>query len=89
MIQKTCQPTENSIYEIDELRTYIGKKSNEVWITCSFDRSTSSVIDFVIGPRTKEQLAFVTSSVLASSPLRICTDGDIITLWSTVNWSNG
>ncbi len=35
MIQKTCQPIENSIYKIDELWTYIGKKSNEVWITCS------------------------------------------------------
>ena len=63
------------VYEIDELWTYVGSKANNVWITYALDRVSKQVVDFVVGSRTKEHLAFVTSTTLALKPLKVCTDG--------------
>jgi IS1 family transposase len=76
--QRTTAPSThsaNGIYEIDELWTYVRSKNEEVWITYALERVSKQVVDFVIGPRTKECLSQVTSSTLALSPLKVCTDG--------------
>ncbi|MBX2916852.1 MAG: IS1 family transposase [Cyclobacteriaceae bacterium] len=74
-IQKPYSFLRNRIYEIDELWTYIGKKTNEVWIMYMIDRHTKSVIDFRVGSRTKENIQTLTGQVLYMHPKRICTDG--------------
>ncbi len=43
-------------YEIDELRTYIGKKENQCWVAYAINRATGDVIDLVVGRRTKVNL---------------------------------
>lgn len=69
--------TTGGCYEIDEIQTYIGKKgpSNHVWITYAINRETRTVVDFVVGKRTKENLKIVVDKVLALQPERIYTDG--------------
>ena len=74
-ISKSYSYVKNGIYEIDELWTFVGSKSNEVWITYSFDRKRKKVMGFTVGARTKENLQKVTESVLLNEPRKVCTDG--------------
>jgi IS1 family transposase len=62
------------IYELDELRTYVGKKTNLKWIAYAMRRDTREVIDFNIGYRTNEMLRKVVHTVLSSNPRKIYTD---------------
>ena len=62
-------------YEIDELWTYCGSKSNEVWITYVFERSTGRVIDFHLGRRSKVSIGPMVYRLLGYEPRRIATDG--------------
>lgn len=43
----------NGTYEIDELWTYVGRKSNEVWVMYMIDRASKTVIDFRVGSRNR------------------------------------
>ena len=61
-------------YEIDELWTYIGKKSNETWVMYAIERESGNIVDFKVGSRSKANLAQVTTAALQTSPKRICTD---------------
>ena len=74
-INKSYSSIRNGVYEIDELWTFIGSKSNETWITYAFDRMSKTVIDFKVGSRTKENLKTITDSVLSLNPKKVCTDG--------------
>lgn len=62
-------------YEMDELRTYIRSKQNEVWICYAINRKTREVVDFVVGRRTKKNLSQVTEILLLLHPRYIFTDG--------------
>ncbi len=62
-------------YEVDELYTFIGNKEDSLYICYAIERKTRSVIDFVLGPRTKEKLKSVTQKLLDLSPKKIYTDG--------------
>lgn len=61
-------------YEVDEMHTYIGNKSNACYIGYALNKVTKQVIDFVVGSRTKENLKSVIGSVIKLSPKRIFTD---------------
>ena len=61
-------------YEIDELYTYIGRKSTPCYIIYAINRSTRQVIDFVMGARTKENIGKVLRSIMQLYPKRIYTD---------------
>ena len=63
-----------SVFEVDELWTYIGRKSNEYWIAYALDRKTRQVIDFVIGKRTKATLKQLIDRLLLLEPSVIRTD---------------
>lgn len=63
------------IYEMDELWTFIGNKSREIWISYIIDRASREVIDFRVGTRTKEVLKAITDKVMSTNPQRICTEG--------------
>jgi len=64
-------------YEIDEMVTYIGKKSpsNYIYIIYAINKSTGKIIDFYIGWRTKENIKKVVDKVMQLSPHKIFSDG--------------
>ena len=61
-------------YEIDELRTFVGRKDKECWICYAINRKTKAIIDFVVGRKTKENIKKVIDSVLLLNPKRIYSD---------------
>jgi IS1 family transposase len=81
LISKTiaapCLSEANQVYEVDEIQTYVGRNhpSCYKYITYALNRSTKSVIDFIVGARTKECIRKVIDKVLALNPRKIYTDG--------------
>jgi len=61
-------------YEVDELCTYIGNKVNRIWIAYAYCRESGSVVDFVIGTRSKMSLQPLIDVLLHSAPKTIFTD---------------
>lgn len=61
-------------YEIDELRTYVGRKSRGIWLSYATQKDTRKVVDFIVGRRTKENLTKVTTTLLLSEAKKIYTD---------------
>jgi IS1 family transposase len=62
-------------YEMDEMWTFIGNKSNVVWITYAMERKSKKVIGFILGSKTKENIMSLVSALILSEPKRIYTDG--------------
>jgi insertion element IS1 protein InsB len=60
--------------EVDELWIYINQKDNEDWIAYAIDRHTRSVVNFVIGKRTKATLKELIDGLLCLNPKAIRTD---------------
>lgn len=60
--------------ELDELRTYIGRKENQYWIAYAICSQTKKPIDFVVGKRSKQTLAIITNTLLLSEVEKIKTD---------------
>jgi len=61
-------------YEIDELRTYCGNKRNELWLIYAINRYSKQIINFVVGRRTKENIAIVVSVIQKLQPRSIYSD---------------
>jgi insertion element IS1 protein InsB len=66
-IPKPAVVMNQQVVEVDELRTYIGKKDIQYWIAYALNRITGQVIDFVIGKRTKQTLARLVDTLLFGS----------------------
>lgn len=75
ILSKPVRWVSRHVYEIDELWTFVGKKSNEVWVMYAFDRTAKEVVNFQVGARTKENLRTLTDQAMQENPKRICTDG--------------
>ena len=60
--------------EVDELWTFVERKGNDYWIAYAIDRRTRSVVDFVIGKRTKMTLKQLIDRLLILKPKIIRTD---------------
>jgi insertion element IS1 protein InsB len=61
-------------YEVDEMRTYIGKKSRLRWIVYALDRETRQVVSFNVGRRTNKTLKRVIKSLELANARKIYTD---------------
>jgi insertion element IS1 protein InsB len=61
-------------YEVDEMRTFIGKKSLLRWIVYALDRETNAVVSFNVGRRTNKTLKSVIRSLELANARRIYTD---------------
>jgi len=61
-------------YEVDEMRTYVGKKSQLCWIVYALDSETKAVVSFNVGRRTNKTLKRVIRSIELSKARRIYTD---------------
>lgn len=68
----------NKTYEVDEIRTFIRKKSTPVWIVYALDRMTKNVVSFCVGNRTNNTLNIVIKTLKLSGAQKIYTDGSII-----------
>jgi insertion element IS1 protein InsB len=62
-------------YEVDELKTYIKKKTNDYWVIHAFDKESRQVVDFKVGKRTKKNIKRVTDTLLLAECKQIHTDG--------------
>lgn len=69
LLQKGCS------YEMDEIWTFIGNKSNVTWINYAIERKSKSIVGFVLGPKNKEHIRPLVDKLLLSKPKRIYTDG--------------
>ena len=61
-------------YEVDEMCTFIGKKTNHCYITYAINKVSRQVISFVVGSRTKETIGKVIARLNLLNPMRIFTD---------------
>jgi len=66
--------TKGRIYEVDEMRTFIGKKSMLRWIVYALDRESKEVVSFNVGRRTNKTLKRVIKSLELSGARKIYTD---------------
>jgi len=61
-------------YEVDEMRTYIGKKSRLRWIVYALERESKTVVSFNVGRRTNKTLKRVIRSLELANVRKIHTD---------------
>lgn len=61
-------------YEVDELCTYVKKKSKQAWVVYALERNTKAVISFAVGSRTSKTLHIVTQTLLHAKAKAIYTD---------------
>ena len=77
-ISKQIKPpiflAQNQKYEIDELWTFAGNKSNVVWITYCIEKTTKRVISFMVGRKTKEVIGSLGNKIVLLNPKAIYTD---------------
>jgi insertion element IS1 protein InsB len=62
-------------YEVDELRTFIKRKENLIWIVYTLEKDSKEVVCFNIGKRTNKTLNYVIQSLKLSQAKKIYTDG--------------
>lgn len=63
------------VYEVDELRTFVGNKTNTYWVIYALDKETRAVADFKVGKRAKANLKLLTDTLVLSGATKIYTDG--------------
>ncbi len=61
-------------FELDEMRTYIGRKKNLYWIVYGLQRGTNLIANFNVGKRSNRTLRVVSDTLILSNLKRIFTD---------------
>ncbi|WP_449387859.1 IS1 family transposase [Chryseobacterium lineare] len=61
-------------YELDEMRFYIGNKSNQMWLAYAIDKITKKIVSFHVGKRTNKTLKTIIKTLINSQAEKICTD---------------
>ncbi len=62
-------------FEVDELCTYIGKKTRRRWICYAFQKDSGKVVSFTVGSRSRGQINQVITTLRNSRAKKIFTDG--------------
>ncbi len=62
-------------YEVDEMRTFLRRKSKLIWIAYALERKTKDVVSFSVGKRTNKTLYPLIRTLELSNPKVIYTDG--------------
>ncbi|HEY2582316.1 MAG TPA: IS1 family transposase [Mucilaginibacter sp.] len=73
-IKKPAIITER-VYEVDELKTFVKKKTNDYWVIYAVDKESKQVVDFKTGKRTKKNIKKVIDTLLLAECRQIYTDG--------------
>ena len=61
-------------YEVDELKTYVGKKENEYWVCCTLEKESAKIKSMSVGKRNKVTLKKALTPVLLSEPQKVHSD---------------
>src|SRR5690606_33260476 len=61
--------------EVDEINTFIKRKSKKVWIAYALECASKTVVNFRIGARTNKTLNYVLKNLKHSNAKQIYTDG--------------
>jgi transposase-like protein/IS1 family transposase len=61
-------------YELDEMRFFIRKKSNVMWLVYAINKSTKEIAGFYIGRRNNKTLNAVIKTLINSKTKKIYTD---------------
>lgn len=61
-------------YQVDELFSYVGVKSNRICIAYSINQETGDVVDIVVGRRNKGNLTKIISTLILAEAKKITTD---------------
>ncbi|KFF03854.1 IS1 family transposase [Chryseobacterium luteum] len=61
-------------YELDEMRFFIRKKSNMMWLVYAINKSTQEIAGFYIGRRNNKTLNSVVKTLVTSKAKKIYTD---------------
>jgi insertion element IS1 protein InsB len=61
-------------YEMDEMWTFVGKKTNVVWITYAIERKSRKVVDYYLGSKTKANIKPIVNSIILLKPKHVYTD---------------
>jgi insertion element IS1 protein InsB len=64
----------NESYELDEMRFFIRKKSNPMWLVYAINKNSKEVVGFDIGKRNNKTLNSVVKTLLSSKAEKIYTD---------------
>ena len=62
------------VYEVDEIKSFIKRKQNHIWIAYALDRKSKEVVSFNIGARTNSTLSIVTETLHIAEAKCIYTD---------------
>ena len=75
--QKISRPFigKGKTYEVDEMRTFIGKRKRLIWIAYALERESKKVVSFCVGTRTNKTLNTVLKTLHLSEARKIYTDG--------------
>ena len=61
-------------FEVDEMWSFIKRKSNPIWIAYALDRETKRVVAFNVGSRSREMLKPIITTLTDASAQMIYTD---------------
>lgn len=61
-------------YEVDELRTYVKKKENKIWVCCAYERESKKIVSISVGRRNNRTLNKTLKPITYSNPIKIYTD---------------
>lgn len=61
-------------FQLDEIRTFIKRKDNLIWIAYAIEKDTRKVVDFSVGKRTNKTLKSVVKTLVLSQAKTISTD---------------
>ena len=53
----------DAVYEVDEIKTFVGRKKDHIWVAYALNCADKSVVCFSVGPRTNETLSKVTDKL--------------------------
>ena len=73
-ITKPPVPLHRASFEIDEIRTFVCRKSNQYWVAYVLCSDTKEVIDFIVGKRNKTVLKMIVNTAVHSGVEKIKTD---------------
>ena len=76
-ISKTIKPPHIFLgkeYEMDEIKTFVQRKTKHIWVAYAIQKDSKQVIAFVVGRRTKRTLNVVIETLILSKAKTIFTD---------------
>ena len=53
----------DAVYEVDEIKTFVGRKKDHIWVAYALNCADKSVVCFSVVPRTNETLSKVTDKL--------------------------